>query len=271
MSIIWDADYLNNFGLDEIWDDNVDFETAIIQLNNFAKKQDAILNINPHEYFIERLQDGSQLSPYQAQFLIDNGIWKEVSPVEALKMCIENIKDLTSNEYVYGNKTSIKISDLDALICRLDSEGTVNNDCDFTKSVNCISKQLSIDIEERVANKSKINQELYNNYIYLNNKVVKVSISEKDIVKTEEELPPVLSEKNEELKIILEKRPAALTVGMNNRIFIGRRTHLGLVQTKDKSVLYFAEPNYIEIAMPQKKYSSEEDYKQLIEDLKSVL
>lgn len=121
MSEIWDAEYLNNFGMDEIWDDNVDYDTAIIQLKKFAEKHDAILDIIPQEYFKERLQDGSQLSPYQAQFLIDHGIWKEVSPVEALKMCIENIKDLTSNIHVYGEDgTSAKISVIEATLKKME-------------------------------------------------------------------------------------------------------------------------------------------------------
>lgn len=48
-------------------------------------------------------------------------------------------------------------------------------------------------------------------------------------------------------------------------------THISLSQKKEKSIVYYPEPTYIEIEMPRARYSTADDFQQLAEDLKQVL
>lgn len=81
-----------------------------------------------------------------------------------------------------------------------------------------------------------------------------------------------IKEKNATLKEILEKGPVTVQIADNNRIYINHQmTHISLSQTKEKSIVYYPEPTYIEIEMPRARYSTADDFQQLAEDLKQVL
>lgn len=123
MKNVWTANDLDSWSMDEVWDDNVDYQTAISDLEAKAAKYGVTLEINAKDYLFERIQDGSQLGGYQAQVLIDAGIWEAVTPLQALKATLDNLKEMTENVNVYAKDgTHIKISVIEALINKMESK-----------------------------------------------------------------------------------------------------------------------------------------------------